>query len=40
MKNLLRESEFEIPNTMPTSILQEIAEDGSGEESTPEKEVD
>ncbi|MFA9612761.1 MAG: formate dehydrogenase subunit gamma [Deltaproteobacteria bacterium] len=40
MKNLLRESEFEIPNTMSTSILQESAEEGSGEESTPEKEVD
>jgi len=40
MKNLLRESEFEIPNTMSTSILQESADEGSGEESTPEKEVD
>ena len=40
MKNLLRESEFEIPNTMSTPILQESAEEGSGEESTPEKEVD
>jgi len=40
MKNLLRESEFEIPNTMSTSILQESAEEGSGEESTPEKEAD
>ena len=40
MKNLLRESEFEIPNTMSTPILQESAEEGSGEESTPEKEAD
>lgn len=40
MKNLLREREFEIPNTMSTSILQESAQEGSGEESTPEKEVD
>jgi hypothetical protein len=40
MKNLLRENEFEIPNTMSTPILQESAEEGSGKESTPEKEVD
>ena len=40
MKNLLREREFEIPNTMSTSILQESVEEGSGEESIPEKEVD
>ncbi len=40
MKNLLRENGLEISNTMSTSILQESAEEGSGEESTPEKEVD
>lgn len=40
LKNLLRKNEFEIPNTMSTSILQESAQEGSGEESTPEKEVD
>ena len=40
MKNLLRKNGLEISNTMSTSILQESAEEGSGEESTPEKEVD